>query len=137
MMANDINIAIIGAEGAGKSTLIQSALGLRKPPASVSSSQRLNIDGTTYTISLVELDLEAFDITPDRRILWPKQINGVIVPRFDGALILYDVMNSESISDLPQTLSECYISTFFFFGEKSGVMMSRCHRLKFVRNIVG
>lgn len=109
MVVNDINIAIIGAEGAGKSTLIQRALGLRKPPTSVASSLRMNIDNATYTISLVELDLEAFDITNDRRILWPKQINGVIVPRFDGALILYDVMNSETIADLPQTLSEYFI----------------------------
>jgi len=105
-VVNDINIAVIGAEGAGKSTLIQRALGLRNPPQSVASSLPMNIDNATYTISLVELDLEAFDITPDRRILWPKQINGVIVPPLHGALILYDVMNSESISYLPQTLSE-------------------------------
>jgi GTPase SAR1 family protein len=104
----DINIAIIGSAGVGKSTLIQRALGLRALPTSIASSLRMSVDNGVYTVSLIELDLESFDIVPDRRIEWPKQINGHIVPRLDGALLLYDVMNRESIAELPQTLS-----TFF------------------------
>ena len=53
-----------------------------------------------YTVSLIEIELESFDINPERRIQWPKQINGHIVPRMDGALLLYDVMNRESIQEL-------------------------------------
>ncbi|TVY14827.1 Ras guanine nucleotide exchange factor A [Lachnellula arida] len=101
---SDINIAIIGSAGVGKSTLIQRALGLRALPTSIASSLRMSVDNVVYTVSLIELDLESFDIAPDRRIEWPKQINGHIVPRMDGALLLYDVMNRESISELPQTL---------------------------------
>ena len=102
----DINIAIIGSAGVGKSTLIQRALGLRGLPTSIASSLRMSVDHVVYTVSLIELDLESFDINPEHRIQWPKQINGHIVPRMDGALLLYDVMNRESIADLPQTLSE-------------------------------
>jgi|SRR5450432_1507343 GTPase SAR1 family protein len=102
----NINIAVIGAAGVGKSTLIQRALGLRTLPTSVASSLRMSVDSVIYTVSLIELDLESFDFNPDRLVRWPKQINGQIVPRMDGALILYDVMNRESIADLPQTLSE-------------------------------
>ena len=102
----NINIAVIGATGVGKSTLIQRALGLRSLPTAVASSQKMSVDNVVYTVSLVELDLETFDFNPDRRVQWPKQINGQIVPRMDGALILYDVMNRESLTDLPQTLSE-------------------------------
>jgi GTPase SAR1 family protein len=102
---SDINIAIIGSAGVGKSTLIQRALGLRALPTSIASSLRMSVDNVVYTVSLIELDLESFDIAPDRRIEWPKQINGHIVPRMDGALLLYDVMNRESIAELPQTLS--------------------------------
>lgn len=102
----DINIAIIGSAGVGKSTLIQRALGLSRAPTSVASSLRMSVDNVVYTVSLIELDLESFDIIPDQRIQWPKQINGHIVPRMDGALLLYDVMNRESIAELPQTLSE-------------------------------
>ena len=68
----------------------------------------MTVDNVVYTVSLIELDLESFDIVTDRRIQWPKQINGHIVPRMDGALLLYDVMNSESIQELPQALSECF-----------------------------
>jgi len=108
----NINIAVIGAAGVGKSTLIQRALGLRSLPTAVASSQKMSVDNVVYTVSLVELDLETFDFNPDRRVQWPKQINGQIVPRMDGALILYDVMNRESITDLPQTLSEPCIFHF-------------------------
>jgi GTPase SAR1 family protein len=102
----DINIAVIGSGGVGKSTLIQRALGLRGLPTAIASSLRMSVDNVVYTVSLVELELESFDIDPDGRIKWPKQINGYIVPHMDGALLLYDVMNRESIAELPQTLSE-------------------------------
>jgi len=102
----DINIAIIGSAGVGKSTLIQRALGLRMLPNSIASSLRMSVDNVDYNVSLIELDLESFDINPERQIQWPKQINGHIVPRMDGSLLLYDVMNRESITELPQTLSE-------------------------------
>jgi GTPase SAR1 family protein len=102
----NINIAVIGAAGVGKSTLIQRALGLRSLPTTLASSVKMSVDNVIYTVSLIELDLEFFDFKPDRRVQWPKQIDGQIVPRMDGALVLYDVMNRESIMDLPQTLSE-------------------------------
>ena len=107
----DINIAVIGSAGVGKSTLIQRALGLRALPTSIASSQRMSVDNVPYTVSLIEIELESFDINPERRIQWPKQINGHIVPRMDGALLLYDVMNRESIQELPQTLSRSRVCT--------------------------
>lgn len=66
----------------------------------------MRVDNAVYTVSLIELDLESFDIVAERRIQWPKQINGQIVPRMDGALLLYDVMNKDSIMELPPTLGE-------------------------------
>jgi hypothetical protein len=101
-----INIAVIGAVAVGKSTLIERALGLRSTPTTVASTARLSVNNVVYAVSLIELDLASFDFKPDRRVRWPKQINGQIVPRVDGALLLYDVMNRESIVDLPQTLSK-------------------------------
>lgn len=102
----NINIAVIGAAGVGKSTLIQRALGLRSLPTAVASNLKMSVDNVVYTVSLIELDLESFDVKPDRRVRWPKQINGQIVPRVDGALFLYDVMNRQSTVDLPRTLGE-------------------------------
>ncbi len=119
----NINIAVIGAAGVGKSTLIQRALGLRSLPTSAASSLKMSVDNVIYTVTMVELDLESFDFNPDRRIQWPKQINGQIVPRMDGALVLYDVMNRESIIDLPQTLSR-------FFSPNLRVYLSDSNRVR-------
>lgn len=99
------NIAILGAAGVGKSVFVQRVLGLTKPPISNSSNVRMVVDNVTHMITLLELDLEDFELNPSQPIQWPKQINGHIVPRVDAALILYDVMNQETIRELPQTLA--------------------------------
>jgi GTPase SAR1 family protein len=102
----NINIAVIGAAGVGKSTVIQQALGLKSLPTAVTSSLKMSVDNIIYTVTLVELALESFNVRSDRRVEWPKEINGEIMPRLDGSLLLYDVMNEESIADLPQTLGK-------------------------------
>jgi len=102
----NINIAIIGADGVGKSSFIQQALRFLRPPSLNVTAIRLDIDAVPYLVTLVELDLEVFDVDPDQPIQWPKQIGGHMIPRMDGALILYDVMNKESIRDLSPTMGE-------------------------------
>ncbi|KAM5355598.1 hypothetical protein ACJ41O_002244 [Fusarium nematophilum] len=99
------NIAVIGSTGVGKSSFVQRVLGLSRPPISNASSVRMLVDNTSHVITLLELDLEYFELNPTQPIQWPKQINGHIVPRVDAALILYDVMNQESIRELSQTLA--------------------------------
>lgn len=101
-----LNIAIIGSTGVGKSIFVQRALGLGRPPISNASSVRMTFDNVPHNITLLELDLEYFELNPTQPIQWPKQINGHIVPRVDAALVLYDVMNPESIRELPQTLGK-------------------------------
>jgi GTPase SAR1 family protein len=95
-------IAVIGATGVGKSSFVQRVLGLPRPPFTNATSVRLAIDNTSHMITLLELDLEYFELNPNQPVQWPKQINGHIVPRVDAALVLYDVMNQGSIRDLPQ-----------------------------------
>ena len=99
-----INIAVIGSDGVGKSAFIQRALRLPRSPNTNINGVRLDVEGVPHIVSLVELDLEVFDVDPTQPIRWPKQINVHMVPRIDGALILYDVMNKESIRELPHTL---------------------------------
>ncbi|RFU75676.1 aimless alea [Trichoderma arundinaceum] len=99
------NIAIIGAIGVGKSTFVQRILGLSRPPISTASSVRIVLDSSSYTITLLELDLDSFELNTPHPIQWPKQINGHIVPRVDAALVLYDVTNKDTIRELPQTLA--------------------------------
>ena len=103
-MEAGFNIAIIGSTGVGKSSFVQRVLGLSRPPISNASSVRMLVDNISHVITLLELDLEYFELNPSQPIQWPKQINGHIVPRVDAALILYDVTNHESVRELPQTL---------------------------------
>ena len=105
-----VNIAVIGADGVGKSSFIQRALRSRPPTTSISAA-RIDVDGVPHIVTLIELDLEYFDVNPGHQIRWPKQINGHMVPRVDGALVLYDVMNRESIRELPPALCKSASST--------------------------
>ncbi|KAK3320867.1 ras guanine nucleotide exchange factor domain-containing protein [Cercophora scortea] len=100
-----INLAVIGADGVGKSSFIQRAMRLPQPPGMNVTALREDIDGTPYLVTLVELDLEAFTLDPGQSIQWPKQINGHMVPRMDAAMILYDVGNAESIQNIPPTMT--------------------------------
>jgi hypothetical protein len=67
---------------------------------------RQELDGVLRHVTLVELDLEGFEVDSTQPIQWPKVIGGQLVPRMDGALILYDVTNKESARELPSTLGE-------------------------------
>ncbi|KAI5928291.1 ras GEF [Camillea tinctor] len=100
-----LNIAVIGANGVGKSHFIQRAMSLSRIPGPNPTTARINIDNMPYAVTLFELDLEYFDVDPDRQIKWPKQIGGAIMPHVNGVLLLYDVMNRDSIIELPQTLN--------------------------------
>lgn len=86
-------------------------LGLSRPPITNASSVRLTVDNTTFGVTLLELDLEYFDMNPSHPIQWPKQINGHIVPRVDGAMILYDVTKAETMKELPQTVGKSFCAT--------------------------
>lgn len=104
-----INIAVIGAVGVGKSTFIQRSLRLTRLPTSNTATVRQEVDGIPHVVTLVEFDMEYFDledaVVPGQPIQWPKQINGQFVPRLEGAFVLYDVTNKESVPEIPVTLS--------------------------------
>ncbi|KAK1761387.1 ras guanine nucleotide exchange factor A [Echria macrotheca] len=105
MAMEPINIAIIGANGVGKSSFVHRVLRTPRPPNHNVTTFRQDMDGVARIVTLVELDLEGFEVDPSQPIQWPKQIDGHILPRMDGALILYDVTNKESVRDLHSTLS--------------------------------
>lgn len=102
----EINIAIIGAEGVGKSTFIQKALELPYLPSSQSAERRIPIDGSVYLVRLLELPIDNIEINDDDTINWPDTIEDKMMPRVDGALALYDVKDKASIEDLPDMLGE-------------------------------
>lgn len=102
-----INIAILGANGVGKSAFLQQALKMSRPAnQGVVTFNWTEPDGSQHTVNMFEVDLEAFDLGMNEPIRWPKQANGMLAPRIDGTLVLYDVMNKDSIIPLPQTICE-------------------------------
>lgn len=106
---NPFNIAIIGANGVGKSFFMQRALKLAQPPNQAGNIVAFNwteTDGSQHTVNTFEVDLEAFDLGMNEPIRWPRQANGQMAPRVDGTLVLYDVTNKDSVNLLPQTLCE-------------------------------
>lgn len=113
-----INIAVIGALGAGKSTFIQRALRLTRLPTSNTATVRQEVEGIPHVVTLVEFDMEYFDledvVVPGQPIQWPKQINGQFVPRLEGAFVLYDVTNKESVPEIPVTLCESSRHLYLF-----------------------
>ncbi|KKA28464.1 hypothetical protein TD95_002550 [Thielaviopsis punctulata] len=109
-----VNIAVIGASGVGKSTYIQRILGLSRLPLSDASTLSYVVDNVTHSVTLIEMDLENLDFasgggssssSQQVPIQWPRQINGHFMPQVDGAMIMYDVTNADSIRDLDKTLN--------------------------------
>ncbi|GAP89014.1 hypothetical protein SAMD00023353_3400960 [Rosellinia necatrix] len=111
-----LSIAVIGANGAGKSHFIRTAMSLPPPPQPQPTTPdpkpttaRVVVDNVPYAVALFELDLQYFESEhydgQCRQVKWPKQMNGTIIPRVHGVLFLYDVMDRESINYLPETLN--------------------------------
>ncbi|GAB1313231.1 Ras guanine nucleotide exchange factor A [Madurella fahalii] len=100
-----INIAVIGAEGVGKSTFIQHLRRATRPTALNITTLRPEVDGTQYLVTLVELDLEGIELDPNQPVQWPRQIGGHMMPRMDGAMILYDGMNEKSTREVPPIMA--------------------------------
>jgi len=106
-----LNIAVIGAEGVGKSTFIQHLRRAPRPSALNITTLRHEVDGVPYLVTLVELDLEGIELDPNQPVHWPKQIGGHMVPRMDGALILYDAVNEETTREVPPIMGESHVSS--------------------------
>ncbi|KAK5175027.1 uncharacterized protein LTR77_000163 [Saxophila tyrrhenica] len=101
----DINIAILGAEGVGKSTFMQKALDLDDLPGSQAAERKLSIKGEEYIVRLLELSIDDVDIDEDdNTVSWPETIEDKMMPRIDGALTLYDVKDQGSLEYVPEML---------------------------------
>lgn len=96
---------VLGEEGVGKSTFIQKAFDLRNFSDVNMTSKRMPLDGDVYTVRLVELGFGDIEIDDDKEISWPEIIDNMKMPAVHGALILWDVMNRESLVDVPDILS--------------------------------
>jgi hypothetical protein len=97
-------MAVLGCPSVGKSTFIRRALDLARPPPTSFTSRKMSIDGNVYLVRLVELNYHDLDLDDENCICWPDVVKGTPVPPIDGAFTLYDVMNKESLVQIPETL---------------------------------
>lgn len=104
----EINIAVIGAEGVGKSTFVQRALDLPHPPPTQAAERKIPIDGSVYLVRLLELPIDDVAIDEDDVVDWPDTIDNKLMPKVDGAIALYDVRDKGSFGDIPEVLSESH-----------------------------
>ncbi len=102
----EITLVVLGAAKAGKSTFVQCALDLKKPSASPASTKKVSLEGTTSVLRLIELPIDEVGVTKDQEIEWPEKVGDQALPQIDGALLLYDVTNEDSITQVPNMLSE-------------------------------
>jgi hypothetical protein len=102
----EFNIAVLGAPQVGKSTFIQQAFDLRDSPSILFTRRKMSLDGTVYVIRTVELNYHDLDLDDEKCICWPDVLGGTPVPAIDGAFILYDVMNRDSLIQVPEALGK-------------------------------
>ncbi|KAI7154404.1 ras GEF [Hortaea werneckii] len=101
----EINIAVIGAEGVGKSTFVQRALDLPHLPDSQAAERKLPVDDGEYLVRLLELPIDDVYVDDDDTVGWPDTIGDKMLPRIDGAITLYDVQDKDSFADIPEVLT--------------------------------
>lgn len=102
-----INIVAVGASGIGKSSLLQRLFGLPPLPGRNIVNGAYSVDNVPYFVTVIEIDLEDFPIDAGQQpFQWPKQIDGYVIPRVDGALVMYDVSNKESTANLAAAISK-------------------------------
>lgn len=117
----EVNVAVLGASGVGKSTFVQCALDLKQPASSLVSSKKVSLEGVLIRIKLLEIQLSDVEISENQRIKWPQKLGEQNTPRIDGALALYDVMDKGSISRIPEVLSESHDCESFLCIRQNGL----------------
>jgi ABC-type dipeptide/oligopeptide/nickel transport system ATPase component len=102
----DMNIAVIGAPGSGKSSFMRKALGLPDNTPPSLCHRKWTIDGTSYIVRFVELKIDDIHVKPGNAIEWPQAVQELAVPRVDGAITIYDVTVKESLAAVPDMMSK-------------------------------
>ena len=74
-----VNIAVIGADGVGKSAFIQRALSLPRPPGLNVTTVRLEVDAVHYLVTIVELDIEGFELMDISKEVLREIVDGDVV----------------------------------------------------------
>jgi GTPase SAR1 family protein len=130
-----VNLAIIGAEGVGKSTFIQCALDLKRPPTSRSSAKKMSLEGSVYVVNLWKVSVDEITIEAGQTIIWPQSKGEQILPSVDGVLVLFDATSPESVVETSDTLSKSACTLYSSFGSIQFITVIKSPRDALVLNM--
>ncbi|KAF9737991.1 hypothetical protein PMIN07_010032 [Paraphaeosphaeria minitans] len=100
----DINIAVLGARGSGKSTFIRHALNLPTAASGVVRTRKMTIDGGLYVVRFLEMSINDVQVRDQNCVKWPDTLQDLATPRIDGAVTIYDVTSEQSLARVPEIL---------------------------------
>ena len=100
----DINVAVLGARGSGKSTFIRHALNLPNAGPAAVCTRRMTIDGGLYVVRFLEMSIDDVQVRDQNCIKWPDALDDLTTPRIDGAVTIYDVTSEQSLARVPEVL---------------------------------
>ena len=101
----EVTLAVVGAHQAGKSTFVQNALDLKKFSDAPLTTKKVSLEGVVSVLHLFEVSLSDVLFNSEHDLIWPGNVGGQ-TPVIDGALVLYDVTNEDSLSCVTDFLSE-------------------------------
>ena len=106
-MMPHVVLAVVGTPRSGKSTFIQHALDLKKPPSSNFSTKKVSLEGAISILNMQELSVDEISINPNGSIRWPGGDEyGDIINKVDGVLMIYDTGDIGSTEPVPALLRE-------------------------------
>ncbi|KAI5270328.1 ras GEF [Aureobasidium subglaciale] len=98
----EVNIAVVGSVGVGKSTFIQQSLGLAQRPTEAVNACSISLDSGTFFVRMLECQLEDVHIDKENRITWPLDPH---MPSIDAAYTLYDCSDKDTFEEVPIVLN--------------------------------
>lgn len=98
-----VTIAVVGGEKAGKTTFITSALDMRHPASSRTTTKKMSLDGSVYLVRLLEISSKEI-VRDSQGPLWPRFGSDPSPPKVDGALVLHDTTQPAICSEIANLL---------------------------------
>ncbi|KAL8727835.1 MAG: hypothetical protein Q9166_005781 [cf. Caloplaca sp. 2 TL-2023] len=102
----EVGLAVVGVPSSGKSTFIQHALDLKKPPTSAVSTKKVSLEGIVSLLRIHEFNIHDVDITPDGTPQWPRLKGMDASSQIDGTMIVYSISDAGSIKSISTLLRE-------------------------------
>ena len=88
---------------------MQCALDLKRASSAPFATKKVSLEGVISVLRLLEVPLGDVTVSAEQDLSWPETVGDQTTPPVDGALVLYDVMNQDSLTRIPNVLSEYFI----------------------------